>query len=91
MLVPKTLITINDILVLFEENKESMDNALAREIVMRIYKSDYFSILYICGHIPLLILLEYFQELEEFEVCAQIINTISEHNKLTKDNIPTTR
>lgn len=91
MVTPKTLVTVDDILKLFEENKEDMDTTLAREIVMRIYQCDYFSVLYICGHLYLIILIEYFQELEEFEVCAEIINTIKEHNKLTKENIPTIR
>ncbi len=91
MATPKTLVTVDDILKLFEENKQDMDTTLAREIVMRIYQCDYFSVLYICGHLHLIILIEYFQELEEFEVCASIIDTITEHNKITNDNIPTKR
>ena len=91
MVIPKNLITIENILKLFEENKEDMDFTLAREIVFRIYNKEYFSILYLCGHIHLLILLEYFEKLEEYEVCSLIIDTIDEHNKLVNDKIPTKR
>lgn len=91
MVVPKSLITVDDILELFEKNKEDMDSTLAREIILRVYKGDYFNILYVCGETALLILLEHFEELQEFEVCATIRDTILEHNNLTNDNIPTKR
>lgn len=91
MATPKKLITVEDILELFKQNNEDMDINLAREIVMRIYKEDYFNVFYICGETTLHILIDYFEELEEFEVCVTIRDTILEHNKLTKDNIPIKR
>lgn len=89
MSVPRNLITASNILELFIEKGEDMHIALANEIVFRIYKDDYFSILYTCGHDTLIILLNYFEEMEEYEVCVSIRDTINEHNNLVKDNLPT--
>lgn len=91
LILPKCLITVDEILKLFSDNKEDCDVNSAREIIQKIYLMDYFSILFLYGETPLLLILEYLESKEEYETCGVIIKTIEEQNKINSDTIKTRR
>ncbi len=57
------------------------------KMVELIEKGNYLQILYGMGSNYVLILLDFFEEMEDYERCAIIRDTIDNHNKISGDNI----
>lgn len=78
-------LTVDLILKLFADNKEDCDFNIAKEIVHRIFVLDFFTILFLYGERPLLLILQMLEEQEEYEICQIIVDQIEEQNKINKD------
>lgn len=81
------MITSNTLLQYFEKYGLDCDFNIAKEIVSKTYKNDYFSILYLYGEEHLLLLLQMLEELEEYEMCCECLKQIKEQNKINKNEI----
>jgi len=81
----KLNLTVDVILKLFLDNEEDCDTNIAKEIVYRIFILDFFTILFLYGEKPLLLILKMLEENEEYEICQVILEQIEEQNIINKD------
>jgi len=66
-----------------------VDESMIKSILFALKIKSYDTILYSYGHKFLIELLKYFEELEKYEDCHFIKETILEHNKYANDNLTT--
>ena len=59
------------------------------KMIELIEKRNYLQILYGMGYKYLLILMDFFDEREEYDKCSLILSTIHNHNKISGDNLNT--
>lgn len=59
------------------------------EIIKYCETDNYFQILYVYGENLLLVLLNYFEYIEEYSTAQEILHQIEQHNKLTGERIKT--
>lgn len=60
-----------------------------RELIYQAERLNFFQILYLYDITYLLILLEFFENIQEYSTCAEIVKQIEEQNKLTDEHYKT--
>lgn len=66
-----------------------VDDATVNSVLLHLKTDKYTTLLYTYGSQFLLELLNYYEDLEMYEKCALIKETIESHNKLANDVLPT--
>ncbi len=76
-----------------KKNPESVrfnvsDENNIRSIYFYIQAGNFDTLMYMFGHGFLIELLHYYEQEQEFETCAKIVERIKYHNELVHDNLP---
>lgn len=69
--------------------KNTPPNECYKIMIKHISKRNYLQILYSMGYRYLLILMDFFEQREDYAKCSLILSTIHNHNKVSGSNIRT--
>ena len=67
----------------------NVDRKNAKLLVLYVETGKWETIMYLFGHCFLMALLAHYEQDEDYEKCAGIIDAVHAHNRLANDSLPT--